>query len=119
MKEVEEVVIEDSMKAILSAIGKSERALIQMSQKGANTSLLSKRLKALSISLDVLKSKGKPLSALYSNNDLIETRSILTKLLIPIERIYNECKIVSPQRTLLERRIKAINLVIQMIDENQ
>lgn len=119
MKEVEEDVIEDSKKAILSAIGKSERALIQMYQKGANTSLLSKRLKALSISLDVLKSIGKPLSALYSNNDLIETRSTLTKLLIPIERIYNECKILNPQRTLLERRIKAINLVIQMIDENQ
>jgi hypothetical protein len=58
MKDIEDDVIEDAKKAILSAIGKSERALIQMSQKGANTSLLSKRLKALSISLDVLKSKG-------------------------------------------------------------
>lgn len=108
-----------SKKALQSAVGKSKRALAQMTQKGANTSLLVKRLKALSISLVVLENEGKHLSTLFSHSELSETRSILNNLLISIERSYEKSKSGSSQRTLLEKRIMAMKLVIQMIDENK
>jgi hypothetical protein len=108
-----------SKKTLQSAVGKSKRALAQMTQKGANTSLLEKRLKALSISLVVLENEGKHLSTLFSHSELAETRSMLINLLISIERLYEKSKSESSQKTLLEKRILAMNLVIQMIDENK
>jgi hypothetical protein len=119
MEDVSGSVLTVSKKALQSAVGKSKRALAQMTQKGANTSLLVKRLKALSISLIVLENEGKHLSTLFSHSELAETRSILINLLISIEHIYQKSKLGSSQRTLLEKRILAMNLVIQMIDENQ
>ena len=41
----------ESIKAFQSTINKSNKALAQMTQKGANTTLLKKRLKALYIGL--------------------------------------------------------------------
>lgn len=119
MNEITDSVIEQSKNALQSAVGKSKRALVQMTQKGANTSLLVKRLKALSISLVVLENEGKHLSTLFSHSELSETRSILINLLISMEHIYQKSTFGSSQRTLLEKRILAMNLVIQMIDENQ
>ncbi|WP_313771960.1 hypothetical protein [Bacillus bingmayongensis] len=52
----------------------------------------------------------------YIQEDLAEARNFLTGLLPSIENIYDKSKAGSPQRTLLERRIKALKLAIQAID---
>ena len=53
----------------------------------------------------------------YSQEELAEARNIITGLLPSIERAYDKSKAGSPQRTLLERRIKALELSIQAIDK--
>ena len=52
----------------------------------------------------------------YTQEDLAEARNVLIGLLPSIEKIYVKSKLGSPQRTLLERRIKSLELSIQAID---
>lgn len=107
----------ESIKSILSTISKSEKALAQMTQKGANTTLLNKRLKALYIGLAVLENVWNQTTLHYTQEDLTESRNVITGLFPSIKDIYNKSKAGSPQRTLLERRIKALELAIQAIDD--
>lgn len=107
----------ESIRSFQSAISKSEKALAQMAQKGANTTLVKKRLKALSIGLAVLENAWNQKPHDYTQEDLAEARKVLTGLFPSIEKIYAESKAGSPQRTLLERRIKALELAVQAIDD--
>ncbi len=111
--------LNESKKALVSAIQKSKKALAQMTKKGANTQLLTKRLKVLSTSLEILAMNGQTPSDLYSFGELRDIREGLVDLLISIKRINENLRLGSSQKTLLEKRISAMNLVIQMIDENQ
>lgn len=88
-----------------------------MNQKGANTALIEKRLKAFQVGLAVLENANNQRPHKYAQEDLAEARNVLTGLLPSIEDIYAKSKTGSPQRTLLERRIRALELVIQEIDE--
>lgn len=106
----------ESIKSLQSTINKLEKALAQMTEKGANTTLVTKRLKALYIGLAVLENVWNQSPHHYSQEDLAEARKILTGLLPSIENIYTKSKAGSPQKTLLERRIKALKLAIQAID---
>lgn len=106
----------ESIKSLQSTIRKLENALSQMTQKGANTTLVKKRLKAVCIGLAILESVWNQESHQYSQKDLAEAHHVLTGLLPSIERAYEKSKASSPQRTLLERRIKALELAIQAMD---
>lgn len=117
MENVSDEIKKESIKSIQSTIKKSEKALAQMSQKGANTTLIEKRLMALRIGLAVLDNVWNQGSHQYSQDDLVETRLIVTGLFPSIEDIYSKSKTGSPQRTLLERRIKALELAVQAIDD--
>jgi hypothetical protein len=52
----------------------------------------------------------------YTQEDLAEARNVLTGLFPSIEDIYARLKVGSPQRTLLERRIRALELAVRAID---
>jgi len=52
-----------------------------------------------------------------TKENLAEARNVLTDLLPPIENIYAKSKAGSPQRTLLERRMKSLELAVQAIDD--
>lgn len=106
----------ESIKSLQSTISKLEKALSQMTQKGANTTLVKKRLKAISIGLAILENVWNQKPHSYTEEDLAEARNVLAGLLPSIENIYVKSKAGSPQRTLLERRIKALELAIQAID---
>lgn len=108
----------ESIKSFQSSIRKSEKALEQMIQKGANTTLVKKRLKALHIGLAMLESVWNQKPHHYTQEDLAEARTILTGLFPSIENIYVKLKAGTPQRTLLERRIKAFELAAQAIDDH-
>lgn len=106
----------ESIKSIQSTISKSEKALAQMTQKGASTTLIEKRLKALHIGLATLENVWNQRPHHYTQEDLAEARNVLIDLFPSIEDIYAKSKAGSPQRTLLERRIKALELAVQAID---
>jgi len=107
----------ESIKSFQSTISKSEKALVQMIQKGANTTLLKKRLKALYIGLAILENVWNQRPHCYTPEDLAQARKVLTGLFPSIENIYVKSKAGSSQRTLLERRIRALELAIQAIDD--
>ncbi len=106
----------ESIKSLQSTIRKLENALSQMTQKGANTTLVKKRLKAVRIGLAMLENIWDQKPHLFSQEDLTEARQILTGLFPSMEKIYDKSKEGSPQKTLLARRIKAMTLAIQAID---
>jgi len=108
----------ESIKSLQSTIRKLENALSQMTQKGANTTLVKKRLKAVCIGLAMLENIWNQSPHHYTQEDLAISRNVLAGLLPPIENIYMKSKVGSPQRTLLERRIKALKLAVQAIDEH-
>jgi len=107
----------ESIKSMQSTIGKLENALAQMTQKGANTTLVKKRLKAVYIGLAVLENVWDQRPHHYTQEDLAEARNVLTGLYPSIENSYAKLKAGSPQRTLLERRIRALELAVQANDD--
>ncbi len=117
MENVSDVNKLESIKSFQSSISKSEKALAQMTQKGANTTLLKKRRKALYIGLAMLENIWNQSPHDYNREDLAEARNVLTGLFPSLEKIYAKSKADSPQRTLLERRIKALELAVQAIDD--
>ncbi|EJS74710.1 hypothetical protein [Bacillus cereus] len=116
MENVSDVHKEESIKSLQSTIRKLESALSQMTQKGSNTTLVKKRLKAVCIGLAMLESVWNQRPHPYNRDDLAEARTVLTGLLPSIEKAYVKSKAGSPQRTLLERRITSLELAIQAID---
>ncbi|QQN86082.1 hypothetical protein [Bacillus toyonensis] len=108
----------ESIKSLQSTIRKLENALSQMTQKDANTTLVKKRLNAVCVGLAVLENVWNQESHQYSQEELAEARNVLAGLLPSIERAYDKFpKVGSPQRTLLTRRIKALELSVQAIDK--
>lgn len=117
MENVSNVEKLESIKSLQSTINKLENALSQMIQKGANTTLVKKRLKAVCIGLAILENVWHQSPHHYSRKELADARNILTGLFPSIEKVYVKSKADSPQRTLLERRIKALELAVLAIDE--
>ena len=115
MKNVSNIDKVESIKSLQSTISKLENALSQMTQKGSNTTLVKKDSKT-SIGLAMLESVWKQETHHYTQEDLAEARNVLIGLLPSIEKIYVKSKLGSPQRTLLDRRIKSLELSIQAID---
>ena len=108
----------ESIKSFQSTISKSEKALTQMTQKGANTTLIKKRLKALTIGLAILEYFWNQIPHPYTREDLAEARNVITGLFPSIKSIFVKSKAGSPQKTLLERRIRALELAVLAIDDH-
>lgn len=117
MEHLSALVKEQSIKSFQSAIQKCENAWIQMNEKGSNTTLLEKRLNALKVGLAVLENAWNEQNHPYTSDELAEARIILKGLVPTIENSYAKSKSGSPQRTLLERRKKSLDLAIQAIDD--
>ena len=117
MEYVSDVEKSESIKSFQSTISKSENALDQMTQKGASITLIKKRLKALYIGLAILENVWYQRPHQYNQEDVAEARNVLAGLFPTIRTSYVKAKEGSPQRTLLKRRIKSLELAIQAIDE--
>jgi len=107
----------ESIKSFQSTIRKLEKTLATMTQKGANTTLVKKRLTASYIGLAMLENVWNQRPHHYTLEDLAEARNVLIGLFPSIENSYAKLKAGSPQRTLLERRMKALELAVQAIDD--
>ncbi|MBD2868837.1 hypothetical protein [Paenibacillus arenilitoris] len=117
MEHVSNVDKQESIKSLQSTISKLENALSQMTRDGASTTLVKKRLKAIYIGSAMLENVWNQSPHHYTQEDLAEARNVITGLFSSIENSYAKSKTGSPQRTLLERRIKALELAVQAIDK--
>ncbi|WKA55556.1 hypothetical protein [Planococcus shixiaomingii] len=108
---------QESIQSLQSTISKLEKALAQMTQKGSNTTLVQKRLRALYTGLAMLENAWNEKPYSYTSEDLTEVHTVLMGLLPSIEEMYAKSKAGSSQRTLLERRIKALELAVQAIED--
>ncbi|MEF2965391.1 hypothetical protein V3851_06050 [Paenibacillus sp. M1] len=118
MENVSDAVKSESIKSFQSTIRKSKNGLAQMTEKGASTTLIRKRLNALYIGLAMLENVWNQKPHNYNQEDIAEARNTLNGLFPSLENVYSKSKAGSPQRTLLERRIKALELAVQAIDNH-
>lgn len=107
----------ETIKSLESTIRKLENAFDQMNQKGSNTTTVKKRLDACKVGLAILENVWYDSPHSYSQADLEEAHNVLTALTPSIENSYAKSKTGSPQKTLLERRLKALQLVNQAIKD--
>lgn len=112
MERVSEIEKQQSLEALRSAIRKSERGMARMSAKGANTTLIARRLKALRIGLAMLEQLWHQETHAYTQEERAEARDVLMGLFPSMENIYAKSEVGSPQRTLLERRMRALRLAV-------
>lgn len=116
MESIPDEVKRQSIASLQSTIRKLEKGLAQMSQKGANTTLIEKRLRAHHVALAVLECAWHQKPHPYRKKDLEEARNTLSGLFPSIDSTFAKAKPGSPQRTLLMRRRKAMELAIQAMD---
>lgn len=117
MEYVSDVIKLESKKSFQSTISKLENAHAQMTQKGANITLITKRLKALNIGLAMLEFVWNQRPHHFNQEEIAVARNVLSGLFPSIKSSYDKAKEGSSQRTLLQRRIKSLELAIQAIDE--
>ncbi|GGO08375.1 hypothetical protein [Saccharibacillus kuerlensis] len=107
----------ESLEALRSAVRKSEAALEGMSRKGASLTLIEKRLRGLRIGLAVLEETWNGTVCPYGQEEMKEAREMLKSLLPSVESSLAKSKAGSPQRTLIERRMTALKLAVDGIDQ--
>lgn len=118
MKDLSDAEKSESIKSLQSTIMKLENALSQMTQKGTNTTLVKKRLQALNVGLAVLEHAWNQKPHSYTQEDFSEARKVIVGLTPSVESSYAKSKEGSPQRTLLERRLRALDLAVQALTES-
>lgn len=108
---------QQSIEAFRSIIRKSENALARMKSGTPQTNLLEKRLKAARIGEDVLHARWKGKELTVSKDELLAAKVVLEGLLLMLPSFLEKTKPGSGQRTYIERRIKAFQIVISYLDE--
>ncbi|MNZ65737.1 hypothetical protein D3C78_839370 [compost metagenome] len=117
MEEISNLEKLECIRSFQSTISKLENALSQMTNSGANTTLIKKRLNSVRIGLATLEHVWNQSPLNYTQEELVEARNVIAGLFRSIENSYAKSKTGSPQRTLLERRIKALQQSSQAIHE--
>lgn len=118
MENVSETVQSESIRSLQSTIRKMEKGLDQMKGKGSNTTLIEKRLHTIKVGLTILESfwSGQPHT--QSRDDKVQTLDVLTGLMPSIQTAFVQAKAGSPQQTLLERRLTALEFAVQAVDDS-
>lgn len=118
MKEISPIVKKQSIESFMSTIQKCENALIQMTDKGSSTTLLTNRLIAFQIGLAILMFEWEQKPLQYTKVELTEAKKVLTGLLPSIENSFAKTRPGSPQHTLLERRLKSLQLALLALNSH-
>lgn len=118
MKEISPIVKKQSIESFMSTIQKCENALLQMTDKGSSTTLLTNRLIAFQIGLAILMFEWEQKPLQYTKVELTEAKKVLTGLLPSIENSFAKTRPGSPQHTLLERRMKSLQLALLALNSH-
>ncbi|MGG3822901.1 hypothetical protein ABEU79_14225, partial [Geobacillus thermodenitrificans] len=117
MKTVSQEIQELSIQSLESTFHKLSNAFQSMTEKGANTALVEKRRNAVKIGLESLKNTWYGEEFCYDEEIILTSKDVLQGLIPPIETQIAKAKEGSSQKTLNERRLMALKLAIESLEE--
>ncbi|WP_338472690.1 hypothetical protein R4Z10_08150 [Niallia sp. XMNu-256] len=116
MKTVSQETQDLSIRSLESTYNKLTNAYNSMTEKGSNTTLVLKRRDAVKIGLDSLTNTWKGTDFSYDKERILTAKEILQGLLPSIEKQTTKAKEGSSQKTLNERRLTALILAIESLE---
>ena len=105
-----------SIKSLESTFNKLSNADKSMTEKGSNTTLVRKRKSAVQIGLDSLKNTWNEKEFSYDQETTLTSKEVLQGLIPSIEKQIAKAQEGSSQKTLNERRLTAIQLAIESLE---
>ena len=116
MKTVSQEIQDLSIKSLESTFNKLSNAYKSMTEKGSNTTLVKKRLNAVKIGLESLKDAWNGEDFFYDEEIILTSKDILQGIIPSIEKQIAKAKEGSSQKTLNERRLTALKLAIESLE---
>lgn len=107
---------EMSIKSLESTYNKLSTANQSMTEKGSNTTLVQKRRNAVKMGLESLREAWQTGDFSYGDEAVSASKEILQGLLPAIEKQIEKAKEGSSQKTLNERRLTALKLAIESLE---
>ncbi|WP_301107431.1 hypothetical protein [Sporosarcina sp.] len=114
-KTVSQEIQDQSIKSLTSTFGKLSNAYKSMTEKGSNTTLVTKRRSAVKIGLESLENLWDGEAFNYDEADIQASKDILQGILPSIEKQIEKAKEGSPQKTVNERRLTALTFAIESL----
>lgn len=116
MKTVSQEIQNLSIKSLESTFNKLSNAYKSVDEKGINTTLVKKRRDAVKIGLESLKNVWNGGNFSYDEKSILTTIDILQGILPSIEKQIAKAKEGSSQKTLNERRLTALKLAVESLE---
>lgn len=116
MKPVSEEIQVMSIKSLESTYDKLSNAYKSMVEKGSNTTLVEKRLNAVKVGLASLNDAWYGGAFNYDKEIILTSKSVLQDVMPSIEKQLVKAKEGSAQKTLIERRLTALELAIELLE---
>lgn len=105
-----------SIKSLESTFNKLSNAYTSMKEKGSKTTLVEKRLNAVKVGLESLKGNWNGEDFFYNEETILSSIKVLQGLIPSIIKQIEKAKEGSSQKTLNERRLTAIQLAIDSLE---
>lgn len=105
-----------SIKSLESTINKLTNAYKSVTEKGSNTTLVKKRLNAVKIGLESLKGTWNGEVFCYNEENILTSKEVLQGIIPSIEKQIAKAKEGCSQKTLNERRLTALKLAIESLE---
>lgn len=119
MKNVSKEIQDLSIKSLESTLNKLTNAYNSMKEKGSNTTFIKKRQSSIKIGLESLKNTWGRGDFFYNEENILVCKDILQGIMPSIEKQIAKAKEGSSQKTLNERRLTAIKLAIESLENRQ
>src|SRR5690554_1517914 len=116
MKNVSQEIQDLSIKSLESTLNKLSNAYNSMTDKGSSTTLVKKRRRSVKIGLESLKGAWGRGDFFYDEEDILISKEILEGIIPSIEKQIAKAKEGSSQKTLNERRLTAMRLAIESLE---
>ncbi|MCG7343967.1 hypothetical protein MHZ92_07475 [Sporosarcina sp. ACRSL] len=116
MKTISQEIKEMSIESLESTLNKLSNSYNSMTEKGSNTTLVQKRRDAVKIGLDSLKATWNEEDFNYEEESIVVSKKVLQSVLPSIEKQIAKAKEGSPQKTINERRLTALKLSIESLE---
>jgi len=116
MKTASQEIQDLSIKSLESTFKKLSNAYKSMTEKGSNTTLVRKRLNAVKIGLESLKGTWNGKDFCYEEEIILISKDVLKGVIPSIEQQIVKAKEGSSQKTVNERRLIALKLAIESLE---
>ena len=116
MKTVSQEIQDLSIKSLESTFNKLSNAYKSMTEKGSNTTLVKKRQNAVKVGLESLKGTWNAEDFCFDKEIIMTSKEVLQGIIPSIEKQIAKAKEGSSQKTVNERRITALKLAIESLE---